>query len=327
MRILIVGGTGLISTSITRELAAGDHELIIFNRGERAARISLDAVQVVRGDRRDHERFRTQVAELGMFDCVIDMITFTPEDAHNAIEVFADRTQQYIFTSTVDVYHKPAGRYPITEREPRRGNNEYARNKKHCEDLLLAAHEDGKFALTIIRPAWSYGEGGQIVDTLGWGTTYIDRMRKGIPIVVHGDGTSLWVGAHVDDVAHAFTTAVGNSVTYGRSYHVTGEDWVTWNQYYQLIAEVAGAPDPVMIHIPTDVLVKLSPERAALCATNFSQNNIFDNAAARADLHYRYTISLREGLRRTLQWLDEHQQIVDYKTDPLHDEILKRWTW
>lgn len=323
-KILIMGGTGLISTPITRQLIAAGHEVTHYNRGQRAARFT-DTVHTIHGDRNNFMAFEQQMADAGMFDCVIDMIGFTPEQAESAVRAFQGRTAQFIFTSTVDVYSKPASRYPILESEPRRGNNSYGSNKILCEDIFLAAHARGDLNVTIIRPAMTYGEGGSIVELQAWGTKYIDRIRKGKPIIVHGDGSALWVACHIDDAAGAFVGAIGNPVTFGKVYHVTGEEWLTWNAYYAGVAQALNVAAPRIVHIPTDLLMQIAPDRMAVVEQNFQGNNIFDNTAARTDLGFRYTIPWVEGVRRTVAWLDANGTIFNSDDDPFDDQLIAAW--
>jgi nucleoside-diphosphate-sugar epimerase len=324
MKVLIVGGTGLISTAISREFLARGVDLTLYNRGVSDARFPAGA-KTVTGNRHEVEAFEQQMAELGSFDCVIDMICFTPAQAESTIRAFRGRAQQLIFCSTVDVYQKPSDRYPITEAEPRIGGNSYGRNKILCEDLFFEAGRRGDFAATIIRPAMTYGEGGKLVNLYGWGTYHIARMRQGKPIIVHGDGSALWVSCHIDDAAHAFVQATGNPVTYGQAYHVTGEEWMTWNYYYRTIAKAANAPEPRLVHIPTDLLASLMPNRSMPLVTNFQGNTIFDNSAAHRDLDFHYTIPFLEGARRTIAWLDAHNGVQSEVYDAIDDRILQAW--
>ncbi len=325
MKILILGGTGLISTAITRQLLARGDAVTLFNRGQTPPRFGAGAA-VIRGDRNDFPAFEQQMAAAGPFDCVIDMICYTPEQAQSAIRAFRGRIGHFIFCSTVNVYTKPADRYPITEDCERKPiNDDYGAKKALCEDLFNEAAGRGDFAVTHIRPAATYGEGGRLIHTFGWTTTYIDRIRRGKPIVVHGDGSSLWVMCHVDDVAHAFVTAAGNPKAFGRAYHVTGEEWMTWNQYHQRVAQALAAPEPRLVHIPTDLLYRIAPKRAFWTWNNFSGNNIFDNSAARADLDFRYTVRWVEGVRRTVAWLDANGKIEDSDADPFDDRVIAAW--
>jgi nucleoside-diphosphate-sugar epimerase len=325
MRILIIGGTGLISTSITRQLIErGGDDVTLYNRGKSEARVPGGWKQIV-GDRKDYARFELQMREAGPFDCVMDMIGFVPEEAESAVRAFKGRVGQYIFCSTVDVYTKPAKRYPYREDEPLSGLGDYAVNKVKCENLLIEAHRNGDLPVTIIRPAYTYGEGGVIIHSFGWSTAYIDRIRKGKPIVVHGDGNSLWVVCHIDDVARAFVNAAGNARTLGKAYHTTGEEWMTWNQYHQAVAKALGAPSPTFVHIPSALLARISPQRAGVCAVNFQFNNIFDNTAAKAALGFAYTVPWVEGVRRTVGWLDERNRIADSDKDPFDERVITAW--
>lgn len=324
MRVLVVGGTGLISTSITRMLLERGDEVTLFNRGKTPVRLPHGA-KFLHGNRREYSAFVEQMREAGPFDCVIEMIGFVREDADSLVHAFAGRTKHLIFCSTVDVYQRPAQRYPYREDEPRLGLSDYAKNKIVCEDVLMEAHQRGDFAVTLIRPAHTYGEGGTLIHSFGWSTTYIDRLRKGKPIVVHGDGQSLWVSCHVDDVARAFVNAVGNPTAFGKAYHVTGEEWMTWNQYHQKVARAIGAAEPTLVHIPTDLLVRVAPERAGVCAVNFQFSNIFDNRAAQRDLGFRYTIPFEDGAKRTVAWLDAHNAIANSDEDTLEDRVIDVW--
>jgi nucleoside-diphosphate-sugar epimerase len=328
MRVLIVGGTGLISTSISRQLMATrpDVELWHFNRGKSGPKVPLPGEpKLITGDRKNAAEFVSKLREGPVFDVVIDMIGFLPEEAESLVAACKGRVKQLIFCSTVDVYNKPASRYPITEDEGHSGLNAYGKAKVVCEKILSEAHQRGDFALTVIRPAHTYGEGGSIINSLLGNRTYLDRIKKGKPVIMHGDGTALWVSCHVDDVAKAFIGAIGNEKTYGQSYHTAGEEWMTWNQYTDRISEAAGLPPPRKVYIPSDLLMRVSPERAGWCQTNFYMHNIFDNSRARADLGFEYTISFLEGMKRTIKWMELHQSYENSDDDAFYDALLAAW--
>ncbi len=325
MNVLIVGGTGLISTAITRQLVARGDQVTLYNRGQREA--DIPEVARIAGDRNDFARFEEQMAGAGPFDAVIDMVCFTPDQAESAIRAFRGRVRQYIFCSTVDVYTKPARVYPVTEDAERQPSPSfpYAYDKARCERLLEAAHARGDFALTTIRPAWTYGEGGAILHTFGWNTYYLDRLGKGKPVIVHGDGTSFWVACHRDDVGRAFVGAMGNEAAFGRAYHATGEEWMTWDAYHRVVAKALGAPPPTLVHMPTDLLGQVLPKTAEWCVENFGYNNVFDNAAARADLGFSYTISFEEGACRVIRWLEARGGFENCDDHPFYDRLLEAW--
>ena len=324
LKVLIIGGTGLISTSITKQLLNRGDDVTLYNRGKSEARIPAGA-KVILGDRRDYPKFETQMAEAGDFDCVIDMITFSPSDAESSVRAFKGRIAQYIFCSTVCVYGGPAQSYPILENEPRYPMGGYGENKVKCEDIFTTAHENGDFATTIMRPSQSYGDSSAIVHTFGWNTGYIDRVRKGKKIVVHGDGSCLWAACHVDDVGRGFVGAAGNKKAYGKSYNVTGEEWMTWNRYHEGVAKALNAPAPNIVHIPTDVLKKLCPNKAGITVDIFQWPSIFDNSAAKADLGFEYRVSWVEGVKRTVAWLDERGKIENSDDDDYEDRLIAAW--
>ena len=336
MQILILGGTGQISTQITSQLLARGDEVWHFNRGKRSLGFGgvtfSGNIHSLIGDRKQYAAFEAQMQAAPKFDCVIDMIGFTPEEAESAIRAFEGRTAHYIFCSTVDVYAHPHphGTLPYRENAPQHGRNQYAADKVASEAILVAAHTQGKINLTIIRPSATYAEGAGILDSLRGRPTYIDRLRKGKPIIVHGDGQSLWCSCHASDVSAAFVNATGNPASFGKSYHTTGNEFFTWNQYHEIVAQAIGAPKPQFVHIPTDVLAHILPsdtlnDAAHWTKTNFQFNNIFDNRAARDDLGFRQTISWHDGAKRLVKWLDANNRIANSDEDPFDDQIIAQW--
>ena len=327
MRILIIGGTGIISTGITRLLIACGDDVVLYNRGLRPSLIEGNYTTIT-GDRKAFASFENQMLEAGTFDCVIDMVCYQPQEAESAVRAFKGRTGQYIFCSTVDVYTKPAAAYPITESAERLPSEKfpYAYNKARCEELLFAAHQRGDLVVTSIRPGHTYGEGGNnLLHALGSGNYHVDRLKKGQPIIVHGNGTSFWPTCHRDDVSVAFVGAIGNEKAKGRGYHVVGEEWMTWEGYHQGLAEAIGAKAPEFVYIPTDILVRMAPQEAYLTEVNFSYNNLFDNAAASKDLGFRVTVPWVQGARRTVKWLDENSKLEKSEDFPVYDRIIEEW--
>jgi nucleoside-diphosphate-sugar epimerase len=255
------------------------------------------------------------------------MCCYLPDEAESVVHAFSGRIHQYIFTSTVDVYTKPAAHYPITEQAERKPSPTfaYAYHKAECEEILHAAYNDSDFLVTIIRPAYTYGESRGILHSLGGRTTYIDRIRKGKPIIVHNDGQSLWSSCHIDDVARAFVNAIGNPKSYGQAYHVTGEEVLTWDQYHQQVAAALGAPAPTLVHIPATLLANAVPKLGAWAEMNFQYSNAFYNSAAHRDLHFRYTIPWQQGVQRTVAWLDARGRVENSDDEPEYDRIIAAW--
>jgi nucleoside-diphosphate-sugar epimerase len=320
MRILIIGGTGLISTSTAHILAQQGEQVVLYNRGQ-STYPTAPGVTTLHGDRTKHAAFEAQMSGAGAFDVIIDMVAYKPEDGESAVRAFRGKTGQFIFCSTVDVYQKPARRYPYTEQEAYGGLNEYSRNKVMLEKLLLAAEQKGAFPLTIIRPAYTYGEGRGPIHPVSW-EACLDRIRKGKPLVVHGDGQSLWTCNHASDVGRTFSAACGNPKTFGQAYHVTGEEWLTWDQYIQQIADALGVACPPLIHIPSSILAQIG---ITICVENFQFDNIFDNSKAHRDLHYQYTISWKEGVRRMAQWFEDHGKWPNCDERPFEDQLITGW--
>jgi nucleoside-diphosphate-sugar epimerase len=324
VRILVIGGTGLIGSAIVRQLVDGGNDVTACSRDRSGGSLPPSVHRLV-VDRRDLPAFESLMAGSGAWDAVIDTACYLPEEAESAVRAFAGRTARYILASTVDVYRRPASHYPYREDEPVEGISDYARNKVACEGIVLVAHREGRLPVTIVRPAATYGDGSLPVHSLGRSTTYLDRLRRGKPIVVHGDGSSLWVFCHAEDVARAFVGAIGNDRALGRAFHATGEEWLTWDQHHALLAEVIGAPPPRPVHIPSDALAVLAPERSRLAVENLQFPAIFDNALARAELGFRYTIPMREGLTRWYRSLADAGRIEDSDGDPLDDQLIEAW--
>jgi nucleoside-diphosphate-sugar epimerase len=320
MDVLIVGGTGLISTGITRQAVDAGHDVTLFHRGETESDLP-DSVDHVYGDRNETDEL-VDAADSVDPDVVVDMVCFTPEQARGAVEAFAG-VEQFVFCSTVDVYHRPLDANPATEEAPREPPvSQYGADKAECEDIFMDAHEDA-FQTTVIRPWSTYGEGGPVIHTMGWGTYYLDRMRKGKPVIVHGDGATLWGPCHRDDVAGAFVAALGNETAYGEAYHVTSEEVISWNQYHEYVADAMDAPEPDLVYIPTDKLVAAVPDRTDPLVDHFQYSTVFDNSKAKRDLDFEYTISFREGVERTIEFMDE-DEIDDWDSEN-DDEIIAAW--
>jgi nucleoside-diphosphate-sugar epimerase len=267
------------------------------------------------------------MAQAGKWDCVIDMVCLLPVEAESDLRAFRGRTDQLIFCSTVDVYRRPAAIHPVTESAEHSPSTAfpYAWNKARCEEIFFRAHARGDFAVTSIRPAMTYGEGHPLIHTLGFRTYWIDRIRKVKPIIVQGDGNSFWVACYRDDVALAFAKAIGNPKALGRGYNVVGEDCMTWNRYYREVAAALGAPQPVLVHIPTDLLVRVAPKAAEWVGVNFSYPCIYDNSAARADLEFRQTVGWIEGVQRTAAWIDARGRVESGDAFSPYDRIIDAW--
>lgn len=324
MDVFVIGGTGLISTGIVDQLVDAGEPVTVFTRGNHEGPLP-ENVTHARGDRHDTDALGAAVTDADP-DALIDMVCFSPEAARATVDAVGVHIDQYVFCSTVDVYHRPPERNPIREDAARYPNvSEYGRNKAAAEDVFVEADRRGEFATTILRPWSTYGEGGGVLHTFGDDSYYLDRLRAGRPIVVHGDGTSLWGPCHRDDVARAFVNALGNEDAFGEAYHATSEEFITWNQYHRRVARAIGAPDPELVHVPTDVLTAVAPDRTRMLREHFRFSTTFDNDKARRDLDFEYTIDFETGIARTVEWLEEYDRIDDWRSEPFDDALVDAW--
>jgi len=201
----------------------------------------------------------------------------------------------------------------------------YGKNKAACEELLLQAHADGKMPVTIMRPSHSYGEGGPVIRPVGPADTFIDRLRKGKPVIVQGDGNGLWASCHVDDVAKGFIATMGNKKCYGQAYNITADEYFSWNMYHEQVAEVAGGAY-LPVYIPTDLLHERAPGLTGGTWEIFAWPSIFDNSKLKRDTDYPgQTIPFKEGVRRTLAWMEENGKIADSAKDVDEDALIDWW--
>jgi nucleoside-diphosphate-sugar epimerase len=328
MKVLIIGGTGNISTPITKALMAKGVDLTLFNYDQQSPDW-LKNVRVITGDRTERAAFEQKLSGLGPWDCVIDMVCYEPADAECDVRVFRGRTKQFIFCSTVDVYGKTPAGYPVTEENAEfdaRPSFPYGYKKMICEQTMWEAHQRGDFALTVCRPTFTYNEAWSPgVHTFGGQSYHLDRLRKGQPIIMHGDGMSIWTASYRDDTASGLVGAVGNEKAFGQAYQLAGEEWMTHNHIWRTIARLLGAPEPDFVYIPTDLLGRLAPKQAEWCVENFRYNNIFSNAKAKRDLGFRYTFSFETGVQKCLDHLTRHNLIEDSAKHPFYDRLVEAW--
>ncbi|MBA3529564.1 MAG: NAD-dependent epimerase/dehydratase family protein, partial [Propionibacteriaceae bacterium] len=226
LSVLFIGGTGIISSACTQRALDIGMDVFVLNRGTSKTRPAPDQCQLLVADIRDPEAMRAAVGDRE-FDVVADFRAFTPADVQSRLDLFRGRMGQYVFISSASAYQTPPGRLPVVESTPLRNPFwQYSRDKIACEDLLVKAYRDQGLPATIVRPSHTYDKTLLPFDG-GW--TVVDRMRRGAEVVVHGDGTSLWTLTHHTDFAHAFVGLLGHPAAIGDSFHITSDEWLTWN--------------------------------------------------------------------------------------------------
>jgi nucleoside-diphosphate-sugar epimerase len=317
--ILYIGGTGTISAScVRRSLERGD-DVTVLNRG--SGRKALpEGVRELVADVRDADSVRAAVGG-HEFDVVAEFLAFTTDHVQQDLDVFEGRTGQYVFISSASAYEKPPRRLPVMESTPLRNPFwQYSRDKIACEDLLVAAHRDRALPVTIVRPSHTYDE--RLIPTLG-GWTDIARMRAGRPVVIHGDGTSLWTITHSDDFAVAFAGLLGNPEAIGDAFTITGTHAPSWNQIYGWLADAAGVSEPDFVHVASDAIAAFAPELGPGLVGDKAHSVLFDSSKVTALVpEFRTTITFDEGARRIVDHYDTHPH--EQKAEPALDELFDR---
>lgn len=322
-RILFIGGTGIISSeSVSRALAAG-HDVSVLNRGETGIRPLPQGARSIVADIRDPEASHAALdAAGGDFDVVADFLSFTPEHVQAGIDLFDGRVGQYVFISSASAYQTPPSRLPVVESTPLRNPFwQYSRDKIACEDLLVAAYREQGFPATVVRPSHTYDR--TLLPTLG-GWTDIARMRAGKPVIVHGDGSSLWTITHSRDFAVAFVGLLGNPAAVGDVFHITGDHAPTWDQIYRWLGDAAGV-EPDLVHVASDTIAAVHPAWGPGLLGDKSHSMVFDNSKVKALVpEFRTTVTFDEGAHEILAWYDERadRQVVDAEADAAFERIL-----
>jgi nucleoside-diphosphate-sugar epimerase len=290
VHILLLGGNGLIGRGIVTRLIATGHDVTVFHRGDASV---VAGARAWRGDRNSRTDLAA-VRDSARFDAVIDMVCFTGEQAALAAEVFDGAVPQWIHCSTVDVYPKGIGPYPLRKDAKRhaRASFPYAVGKLEAERRLETVTGIA-FDVTVIRPAATYLDSA--VAPLGSFGLLLERMRAGLRILLPEGGTSIWVSAHRDDVAAALVGAIGNPRAHNQAYLVAGEELLTWREYWRTIGRAIDV-EPVFVSVSAQALERIGGEDASRCLETFRHHNIFDCAEAHRDLAYRYRVTWAAGV-------------------------------
>lgn len=320
MKVLFIGGTGIISSAVSRLAVESGIELYHFNRGQSHRKI--EGVKNITGNIRNIEETKEIIADY-LFDVVVNWISFTPEQVQADIEIFTGKTKQYIFISSASAYEKPISKLPITEETPLINPFwQYSRDKADCEKILLNEFKTNNFPVTIVRPSHTYD------NTLipnDWGYTILDRMLKGKKIIIHGDGTSLWVLTHNTDFAVGFVGLFGKKEAIGEAFHITSDELLTWNQIYQMMANELGVPLNA-VHIPSDFIAKHNPEHGAGLLGDKSHSVIFDNSKIKKLVpEFSCKIPFSQGVKEIVAWYKNNKdwQVINEKINTSIENIIQ----
>jgi nucleoside-diphosphate-sugar epimerase len=324
MKILFIGGTGIISSACSQLAIERGFDLYLLNRGQTTKRPIPVGARVLHGDIHDPESVKAAIGQQD-FDVVVDWIAFTPEQVETDLSLFGGRTGQYIFISSASAYQTPPSHQPVIESTML--DNPYwlySRNKIACEERLVQAYRSEKFPMTIVRPSHTYDK---TLLPMDGGYTVVNRMRKGKKVIVPGDGTSLWVLTHHSDFAKGFVGLMGNSHTIGEVFHITSDELLNWNQIFELVARAAGVQAD-MVHVPSDLIAAFDPNLGAGLLGDKSNSMIFDNSKIKRFVpDFAATIPFSRGVEEIMAWYDADpaRQVVDDRFDQLEDRILSAY--
>lgn len=326
MKALFIGGTGTISTAISKKLLAEGWDLYLLNRGTRNNVLPAGAHELT-VDVNDEAAVAEKIKDLS-FDVVCDFIAFVPAQLERDYRLFNGKTKQFMFISSASAYQKPLSDYKITESTPLANPYwEYSRNKIACEEYLMKMYRENGFPITIIRPSHTYDERSIPVGAHGdkgsWQVA--KRMLEGKPVIVHGDGTSLWTMTHNSDFAKAFVGLMGNIHAIGEAYQITSDESLTWNQIYKIIADCLGV-EFKPYYVPSDFLHAVGKYDFAGGLIGDKANSVvFDNAKVkRAVPSFTATVRLDMGMKQTVEYVLSHKecQVEDPEFDAWCDKVI-----
>jgi nucleoside-diphosphate-sugar epimerase len=320
MKVLFIGGTGIISSACAELAVQRGIELFLLNRGQ-SARPAPEGAKILHADMRQPASVLAAIGSM-QFDAVVNWIAFTPDQVQSDLEMFRPCTRQYIFISSASAYQTPPRFLPVTESTPLDNPFwQYSRNKAACEALLEQAGRQTGFPFTIVRPSHTYDH--TLLPFHG-GYTTVARMRLGKAVVVHGDGSSLWTLTHHKDFAIGLVGLLGNPHAIGQSFHITSDEWLAWDQIYQIVARVAGV-EPQLVHVPSELIAAYDPEWGASLLGDKTHSMIFDNSKIRRlvpDFHP--VIPFWQGAQEIIAWYDadKARQVTEPFVDQLQDQLI-----
>jgi nucleoside-diphosphate-sugar epimerase len=324
MKVLFIGGTGLISSACTQLAVERGVDLFLLNRGSHPDR-TFGATPII-ADLRDEAAVERALAG-NRFDAVVDWIAFTPADIERDLRLFRALADQFVFISSASAYRKPLVDWLVREDSPLANPFwDYARDKIACEERLMRAFRDDGFPVTIVRPSLTYGDTQVPLAVNSWARPYtaIARMRRGRPLIVPGDGTSLWTITHNSDFAKAFVGLLGRPQAIGQAFNIMSDEVLTWDEIYRQVAAAAGA-EARIVHIASDFIAECLPEMRGTLIGDKAVSAVFDTTKIKRFVpDFRATTPFAEGIRRTLAWFDADpaRQQVDSEMDDRWERLL-----
>ncbi len=327
MKVLFIGGTGNISSSVSKQAVSKGIDLYHLNRGKTGRKI--DGVTTLKADIEDKDAVKEAIRGY-QWDAVVNWIVYKPETARQDIDLFRGKTGQYIFISSASVYQKPLLHPVITEATPLRNPYwQYSRDKIACEELLMECYQEFDFPVTIVRPSHTYDTIIPAAISCADDYTLIDRIKKGKNVILHGDGESLWTLTHAEDFAKGFVGLLGNQQAIGHAFHITGDEILTWNQIYRIIGSAVGK-SPEIIHIASDFICEIADKRGitemrGMLLGDKAISAIYDNTKIKRFVpEFAATISFTKGIQQTLSWFEQNteRQKMLAVNQQLHDAIL-----
>ncbi len=324
MKLLFLGGTGIISTACTKLAVQRGHEVFLLNRGLSEG---VPGARVLVGDIYDPV---SAVAALQghSWDAVVDFLCFNPQQLEQRLDLFRGRTGQYLFISSASAYQKPCASPFVTESTPLANPFwDYSRNKIACEDRLTRALREESFPMTIVRPSFTYGHTVFPLAINSWQCSYtvVDRMRRGLPVLVPGDGLGLWTLTHNSDFAVGLVGLLGHQGALGNAFHITSDEVLTWDQIYRATAEAAGVSHPILEHVSSDFICSLYPGYTGGLLGDKSNSLIFDNSKIRRFVpEFCATVRYRDGIRASAAWYDADpaRRRIDAQANAEWDAII-----
>jgi len=325
MKVLFIGGTGNISVSVSKLAIERGIDLYLLNRGR--LNVVINGAKTIVADITQTDQVKAAISGQH-FDSVVNWIAFHESDVERDLKLFRGLTSQYIFISSASAYQKPLTHPIITESTPLANPYwEYSRNKIACEERLIRAYREENFPVTIVRPSHTYDT--RIPIAVGNWASYIipKRMLEGKPVIVHGDGTSLWTLTHAEDFAKGFVGLLGHPQSIGQDFHITSDFLLNWNQIYEQMADALGVKANV-VHVPSEFIARVDPPSGPGLIGDKMYSVIFDNTKIKRFVpEYVATIPFHLGIRRTFDWFkaDPSRMAVSPDDDAQLDRILSAY--